>query len=91
MDMGRPADAYDTLRRLGSALAVAQAATDFSAAGRLGTPQRFDAGFRPALTLLAGISVLGSICALAVRRAAQETLPMTKPSTEPALAAAALS
>lgn len=88
-DMGRAAGAYNTLQRLGSALAVALAATVFSAAGGLGTPQSFDAGFRPALALLAGISVIGSICALAIRRAVQEPLPVTELSTEPALAAAA--
>jgi EmrB/QacA subfamily drug resistance transporter len=65
-DMGKASGVNSTVQRFGAAFAVAIAAAVFTANGHLGTPASFTAGFRPALGLVAGLSVLGSITALAV-------------------------
>ena len=65
-DMGKASGVNSTLGRFGSAFAIAIAAAVFSANGHLGTPVSFTAGFRPALGVVAGLSVLGAISALAV-------------------------
>ncbi len=66
-DMGKASGVNSTLQRFGAAFAVAIAAAVFSANGHLGTAVSFTAGFRPALALVAGLSVLGAITALAVK------------------------
>src|SRR5207302_1116123 len=52
--------------RFGAAFAIAIAAAVFAANGHLGTPVSFTAGFRPALAVVAGLSVLGALSALAL-------------------------
>ena len=77
-DMGKASGVNSTLQRFGSAFAIAIAAAVFSANGHLGTPVSFTAGFRPALGVVAGLSVLGAMSALAVagrRRAATVAEP----------------
>jgi EmrB/QacA subfamily drug resistance transporter len=74
-DMGRASGANSTLQRFGAAFGVAVATAVFAAHGHLGTPASFDAGFRPALAVAAGLSLLGAVSAVAVtgrrRRAAE--------------------
>jgi len=65
-DMGKASGVNSTLQRFGSAFAVAIAAAVFSANGHLGTSVSFSNGFRPALILVAGLSLLGAISALAI-------------------------
>jgi MFS family permease len=65
-DMGKASGVNSTLQRFGSAFAIAIAAAVFSANGHLGSPISFTAGFRPALGVVAALSVLGAISALAV-------------------------
>jgi len=65
-DMGKASGANSTFQRFGSVLGVAVTAAVFAANGHLGTPASFTAGFRPALALAAGFSVLGAVSALAV-------------------------
>lgn len=77
-DMGKASGVNSTLQRFGSAFAIAIAAAVFSANGHLGTPVSFTTGFRPALGVVAGLSVLGAMSALAVagrRRAATVAEP----------------
>ncbi len=73
-DMGKAAGANSTLQRFGGAFGVAVTTAVFAAYGHLGSPASFDAGFRPALVVAAGLSLLGAVTALAVtsrqRRAA---------------------
>jgi EmrB/QacA subfamily drug resistance transporter len=83
-DMGKASGANGTLQRFGGAFGVAAASAVFAANGRLGTPASFTAGFRPALAVAAGFSLLGVVSALAVgdrRRAPAAAQP------EPAVAA----
>jgi EmrB/QacA subfamily drug resistance transporter len=65
-DLGKASGANSTLQRFGAVFGVAIAAAVFSATGRIGSPASFDAGFRPALAVVAGISLLGFASALAV-------------------------
>ena len=76
-DIGKASGVNSTLQRFGAAFAVAIAAAIFTANGHLGTATSFTAGFRPALTLVAGLSVLGAITALAV--AGRPHVPVAAP------------
>jgi EmrB/QacA subfamily drug resistance transporter len=67
-DMGKAAGANGTLQRFGGAFGIAASTAVFAANGQLGTPPSFTAGFRPALALAAGLSLLGVVSALAVSR-----------------------
>ena len=67
-DIGKASGVNSTLQRMGSAFAIAVAAAVFAGNGHLGTPASFDAGFRPALAVVAAISVLGAVTALGVAR-----------------------
>jgi Major Facilitator Superfamily len=64
-DMGKASGANGTLQRFGGAFGIAVATAVFAANGQLGTPVSFTAGFRPALALAAGLSLLGVVSALA--------------------------
>jgi len=66
-DMGKASGANGTLQRFGGAFGVAAASAVFAANGQLGTPASFTAGFRPALAVAAGLSVLGTVAAVAIR------------------------
>jgi len=84
-DMGKASGANSTLQRFGSAAGIAVATAVFAANGRLGTAASFDAGFRPALAVTAGFSLLGALTALAV--GGRRRLPAAAP---PEAAAATL-
>ena len=66
-EMGKASGVNSTMQRFGSAFAIAIGAAVFAANGHLGSAAGFAAGFRPALTVVAGLSLLGAITALAVR------------------------
>jgi EmrB/QacA subfamily drug resistance transporter len=66
-DMGKASGANSTFQRFGSVFGVAVATAVFAANGHLGTAASFTAGFRPALAVLASLSLLGVLPALAVR------------------------
>ena len=65
-DMGKASGVNSTLQRFGAAFAISIAAAVFTANGHLGTPSTFTAGFRPALGVVAGLSLLGGLTAIAV-------------------------
>jgi EmrB/QacA subfamily drug resistance transporter len=65
-DIGKAAGVNSTLQRFGAVFGIAVATAIFAANGHLGSPASFDAGFRPALAVAAGFSVLGAATALAV-------------------------
>ena len=66
-DVGAASGAVSTLQRFGGGLGVALTAAVFAAHGSLGTAAAYVAGFRPALAVAAGLSLLGAVTALAVR------------------------
>jgi EmrB/QacA subfamily drug resistance transporter len=82
-EMGKASGTSNTLQRFGGAFGIAVATAVFASYGQLATPASFTDGFRPALALTAGFSVLGAITALAVRRAPR---PAPAAAPEPALA-----
>ncbi|HZC79176.1 MAG TPA: MFS transporter, partial [Ktedonobacterales bacterium] len=84
-DMGKASGANSTFQRFGSVFGIAVATAVFAANGHLGTPASFTGGFRPALAVLAGLSLLGALTALAVHE--QRRLPAPKvvqPEASPA-------
>jgi MFS family permease len=86
-DLGRASGVQNTLQRFGAVFGVAIVTAVFAANGHLGAPAAVLAGFRPALAVSAGLSVLGAISALAVGRRAQPaaaTLPGQSAPHQPA-------
>ena len=65
---------------------VAVVTAVFTATGHLGTPEQVAAGFRPALAVAAGLSVLGAATALAVTRRSRpaqgQPLARTQPTAQ---------
>ena len=66
-EMGKASGVNSTMQRFGAAFAIAIAAAVFAANGHLGSAAGFAAGFRPALIVVASLSLLGAATALAVR------------------------
>jgi MFS family permease len=66
-EVGKASGANSTFQRFGSVFGVAVATAVFAANGALTSPASFVGGFRPALAILAGLSFLGALAALAVR------------------------
>src|SRR5262249_38241871 len=62
-DMGTASGVLNMLQRFGGVVAVAVASAVFASNGHLGTAVSFDNGFRPALLVSVGVSVLGSVSA----------------------------
>jgi EmrB/QacA subfamily drug resistance transporter len=58
--IGKAAGSSNTFRQLGGAFGVALALALFTHYGDLSTPDRFAAGFRPAVSVLAVLSLLGA-------------------------------
>jgi len=88
-DMGKASGVNSTLQRFGSAFALAIAVAVFTANGHLGTPASFTSGFRPALAVVAGLSILGATTALAV--AGRRRLPQRAAQPDPVEPVAAAS
>ena len=83
-EIGKASGVSTTLQRFGSAFAIAVAAAVFAANGRIGTPASFDAGFRPALAVIAGLSILGAVTALAAGTRSSGVAAGAKPMMEAA-------
>jgi MFS family permease len=90
-EMGKASGANSTLQRFGGAFGIAAATAVFAANGHLGTAAAFTSGFRPALALAAGLSIVGAITAVAVggRRLVSVSPPQLEPGVEAAEVAAA--
>jgi hypothetical protein len=86
-DMGKASGVNSTLQRFGSAFAIAIAAAVFSANGHLGSPVSFTAGFRPALAVVAGLSLIGAVSALAIGSRRPAAVPAVEPVAELAASA----
>jgi EmrB/QacA subfamily drug resistance transporter len=86
-DLGRASGATSTLQRLGAGLGISVTASVFAATGSLAGPAAFSAGFRPALAVAAGLSLMGASTALAVDRPRRRPVSVPAEVTrEPALA-----
>ncbi len=76
-DMGTASGVFNMLQRFGGVVAVAVASAVFVSNGPLGTAVSFDNGFRPALLVPAGLSVLGSVSAILARRPRAKAVDLT--------------
>ncbi|MGH3290013.1 MAG: MFS transporter, partial [Streptosporangiaceae bacterium] len=65
-DLGKASGVQNTVQRFGGVFGIAIVSVVFTAAGHLGRPDAVTAGFRPALAVSAGLSLLGAITAVAV-------------------------
>jgi EmrB/QacA subfamily drug resistance transporter len=86
-EMGKASGVLNTLQRFGGVFGVAVVSAVFAGSGELVSPAGLVSGFRPALAVSAGLSLLGAASALWVRRR-QPALPVTR-QPEPVPAAAA--
>ena len=84
-DIGKASGVNSTMQRFGSAFAIALASAIFAANGHLGSAAAFTDGFRPALTVVAGLSLLGAVAALAItRQPSTVRFPAAVPGASPA-------
>jgi EmrB/QacA subfamily drug resistance transporter len=67
-DIGRASGVSNTLQRFGGAFGVAVVSAVFAAHGHLGSAASFTSGYRPAMLVSAGLSLVGAFVALAVGR-----------------------
>jgi EmrB/QacA subfamily drug resistance transporter len=69
--LGKAAGVMNTMQQFGAVFGIAIATTVFNANGSLVSAAAITSGYRPALGVSAGLSVLGAIAALGIRRAAR--------------------
>jgi EmrB/QacA subfamily drug resistance transporter len=65
-DIGTASGTNSTMQRFGTVFGIAITSAVFAANGRLGGPAAVTAGFRPALAVAAGLSLLAAAIALAI-------------------------
>jgi MFS family permease len=84
--LGKAAGTLNTMQQFGAVFGIAVVTAVFNSRGSLAGPAAVTSGYRPALAVAAGISVLGAIAAIAMRRARAGTQPPA-PAPAPGLAA----
>jgi EmrB/QacA subfamily drug resistance transporter len=78
--LGQASGISNTMQRFGAVVGIAVVTAVFDARGSLADKAAFTHGYRPALAVAAGFSLLGAIAALAVRRTATaRTSPDVRP------------
>ncbi|MDE3132486.1 MAG: MFS transporter [Acidobacteriota bacterium] len=93
--LGKAAGTINTLQQFGAVFGVAIATAVFNAHGSLSSPAGVTSGFKPALGVAAGLSLLGALTAVGIRRrraaasseqrpGAQQPLPTAIPATQAA-------
>ena len=77
-DVGKAAGANSMMRELGGVFGIALAVAVFASAGSFASPDAFLDGFAPAIAVVAALSLVGAIVALALpgRPPAAESLPV---------------
>jgi EmrB/QacA subfamily drug resistance transporter len=90
--LGKAAGIMNTMQQFGAVFGIAVATTVFNAHGSLASAAAVTSGYRPALAVAAGLSVLGAAAALGLRRAPRPTAsgptgPLTAAPAEPLTAA----
>ena len=71
--LGKAAGTLNTMQQFGAVFGVAVSTAVFNAHGSLATPAAVTSGYRAALAVSAGASVLGALAALGIRRARAST------------------
>ena len=85
--LGKAAGVMNTMQQFGAVVGIAVATTVFNAHGSLASPAAITSGYRPALAVAAGLSVLGAAAALGLRRAPAPPRPAPAPAHRPRPAA----
>jgi hypothetical protein len=84
--LGKAAGVMNTMQQFGAVFGIAIATTVFNAHGSLAAATTITSGYRPALAVSAGLSVLGAVAAFGIRRARAGTAgPGTVSAAEQAL------
>jgi EmrB/QacA subfamily drug resistance transporter len=73
--LGKAAGVMNTMQQFGAVFGIAVATTVFNAHGSLASAAAITSGYRPALAVAAGLSVLGAATALGLRRAPRPAAP----------------
>jgi EmrB/QacA subfamily drug resistance transporter len=73
--LGKAAGVLNTMQQFGAVFGIAIATTVFNAHGSLASPAAVTSGYRPALGVAAGLSVLGAAVALGLRRPPRQGSP----------------
>ena len=73
--LGKAAGVMNTMQQFGAVFGIAVATTVFNANGSLASAAAITSGYRPALSVAAGLSVLGAAAALGLRRSARPRTP----------------
>jgi MFS family permease len=73
--LGKAAGVLNTMQQFGAVFGIAIATTVFNAHGSLASPAAITSGYRPALGVAAGLSVLGAAVALGLRRPPRQGSP----------------
>jgi len=86
--LGKAAGVLNTMQQFGAVFGIAIVTTVFNANGSLAGAASITGGYRPALGVSAGLSLLGAAVALGIRRAARagSAGPGPSPTADPALA-----
>lgn len=66
--LGKAAGTINTLQQFGSVFGVAVATAVFNANGSLATPAGVTSGYKPGLAVAAGLSLIGALVAIGIRR-----------------------
>jgi EmrB/QacA subfamily drug resistance transporter len=69
--LGKAAGVMNTMQQFGAVFGIAVATTVFNANGSLADTAAITSGYRPALGVSAGLSLLGAVAAFGIRRAAR--------------------
>jgi len=69
--LGKASGTLNTLQQFGAVFGIAIVTAVFNTHGSLANPATVTSGYRPALAVAAGLSVLGAATAIGIRRAAQ--------------------
>jgi EmrB/QacA subfamily drug resistance transporter len=67
--LGKAAGTLNTLQQFGVVVGIAVVTAVFNSTGSLASPAEVTHGYRPAMTLAAGLSLLGAVAALGMRHA----------------------
>jgi EmrB/QacA subfamily drug resistance transporter len=73
--LGKAAGIMNTMQQFGAVFGIAVATTVFNAHGNLASAAAITSGYRPALAVSAGLSVLGAAAALGLRRGPRPATP----------------
>jgi EmrB/QacA subfamily drug resistance transporter len=82
-EMGKASGINYMMQRFGAVFAVAIGSSVFAAYGHLGSAASVTDGFKPALAVCAGLSLLGTLTALAIPARRRETVAGREPAVIP--------